>query len=52
MKRRPDILVPAVILVFTVAMAACGQKGSGSIKGTTPIAELIAAGKSPWPWAP
>lgn len=47
MKRRPEILALAVVLVFAAAMAACGKKGSEPIKGTTPIADLIAAGKAP-----
>jgi hypothetical protein len=47
MKRKPEILMLAVILIFALTMAACGKKGNEAAKGTTPIADLIAAGKSP-----
>lgn len=47
MKRKPEILVLAVILIFAATMAACGKKGTEAAKGTSSIADLIAAGKSP-----
>jgi hypothetical protein len=47
MKRRPVFLVLAVILVFALAMGGCGKKENAPIPGTTPIGDLLAAGKAP-----
>lgn len=47
MHRKPAIWMLAVILVVASLTITCGKKGEEKVEGTTPIAELIKAGKPP-----